>query len=967
MGDTQVRVQITGEASGLIGALGQVQAKVGEIARATQTSTTAVTASFEGQAQAVAKVDHGLRDLIAVVASLGGLGSLVASFKDSALQAERLQNSLRFATGNAITAADAHSWLKTVVQELGLEMGAASRGFMTLAAAARGTSLEGQGVQTIFRAVASATTALGLSADQAEGSFLAISQMISKGKVSAEELRGQLGERLPGAFNLAAQAMGVTTGELDVMLKKGEVVASDFLPKFAAELQKAFGADAAAAASGTQASLNRLGTAWTELQQTVAKSGLTQAAGGAVDALTKSLRAAVTDGSAATLGQTLGTVVRGLSGLTQGLWEHRDAMLVVVGLWTAWKMGPAVAAGISAVKDLTATIIKMGSTKTVVDALSGATSTMTTGFSLATAASGGLKLAITALGGPVGAIVALVGAVVVGLTVWAMASKDTTGQVLKDAGERINALKEEIRLYKERQRQAGGQNFQEKASDGVLTDLKKLEQEYGARQVRIKKIQDEIARFGELGAGGGTGGDTPAIDRLREEQTAAAKVLSTYRELTGLEIERQGIAEEERKKQAAMVAAIKAAEDAAKKAGGGVSGEDKAYKAMEQLVAREAQLRKQRQSDWEKHQGDVFELYGTELDREERKLNTHYDEMLRRVREFNGTQAQLDDVEAQREAALQEARTESVRKATEERMRLAREEAEERMRYLEQYGTAQQGWQAGLEAFTQRAGTAFTSMRDMAMNAMGGIQNSFARGIAGLITGQMRLGQALKAVWQGIIGTIAQFVAQYIARMIALAIAKRLLGEQEKEVESSKAVASQHAAAAGIFAAHSGIPFVGPVIAAGFIAMMNVVLGTNIASAKGMSATARATGGLAGLHGPELTLLGENGIPEVVAPEKDFKAWAGSYAALGANLASSELREREYQTQASRYAAQGSEAAGQGAGSPMIAHVDLRGATIMDTSDRGLERLGNMVIAATQVAARRRGQVVEPGQVFGGV
>ena len=60
-----------------------------------------------------------------------------------------------------------------------------------------------------------------------ESVFLAISQMISKGKVSAEELRLQLAERMPGAVNIFAKAIGVTTSELDKMLQEGKVGLED--------------------------------------------------------------------------------------------------------------------------------------------------------------------------------------------------------------------------------------------------------------------------------------------------------------------------------------------------------------------------------------------------------------------------------------------------------------------------------------------------------------------------------------------------------------------------------------------------------------------------------------------------------------------------------------------------------------------------------------------------------------------
>lgn len=44
-------------------------------------------------------------------------------------------------------------------------------------------------------------------------------------------MRGQLGERLFGAFNLAAKSMGMTTQEMNKALEQGQVLAKDLLPK----------------------------------------------------------------------------------------------------------------------------------------------------------------------------------------------------------------------------------------------------------------------------------------------------------------------------------------------------------------------------------------------------------------------------------------------------------------------------------------------------------------------------------------------------------------------------------------------------------------------------------------------------------------------------------------------------------------------------------------------------------------
>ena len=49
--------------------------------------------------------------------------------------------------------------------------------------------------------------------------------------LKGKELRGQLEEALPGAFGIMAKAVGVTEKELQNMMKAGEVLADEVLPK----------------------------------------------------------------------------------------------------------------------------------------------------------------------------------------------------------------------------------------------------------------------------------------------------------------------------------------------------------------------------------------------------------------------------------------------------------------------------------------------------------------------------------------------------------------------------------------------------------------------------------------------------------------------------------------------------------------------------------------------------------------
>ena len=60
---------------------------------------------------------------------------------------------------------------------------------------------------------------------------------------------------------MAADAMGVSTVELDKMLAQGKVVADDLLPKLAVELDKTYGKAAVEGASSAQAEINLMNNA----------------------------------------------------------------------------------------------------------------------------------------------------------------------------------------------------------------------------------------------------------------------------------------------------------------------------------------------------------------------------------------------------------------------------------------------------------------------------------------------------------------------------------------------------------------------------------------------------------------------------------------------------------------------------------------------------------------------------------
>lgn len=270
-----LRIRADGTAK-VVSEVSQVEAAMGRVNKTARESTASIgkVADEVGSLKAkVGAVGHVAAALVVAPAVIGSVMSLGSAYKDAALQAAKLQKTYEFAFGSAGAGAENLAYVKTTANALGTELLSTADAYGKLSAASVGTSLEGEKTRGIFEAVSKASSVLGLSSSETSGALLAIQQMMSKGTVSAEELRGQLGERLPGAFQIAARSMGVTTAELGKMLEQGTVLSDDFLPKFADELEKTFGASAERAASSFQAQMNRMENSWNTFKLALAAPG----------------------------------------------------------------------------------------------------------------------------------------------------------------------------------------------------------------------------------------------------------------------------------------------------------------------------------------------------------------------------------------------------------------------------------------------------------------------------------------------------------------------------------------------------------------------------------------------------------------------------------------------------------------------------------------------------------------------
>ena len=168
-------------------------------------------------------------------------------------------------------------FLRGEAKRLGFDFSTSALEYAKLAAAGNSVNLQLETVNEIFIAAQEASRVFNLSVSDTEGVLKAFTQIISKGKITAEELRNQLGDRLPGAVGIFARALGKTTQELSVMLEKGQVLADDkTLQAVAKELRKTFARQIPAAARSLTAVLNRTKTALFEFSAALGKSGLSK-------------------------------------------------------------------------------------------------------------------------------------------------------------------------------------------------------------------------------------------------------------------------------------------------------------------------------------------------------------------------------------------------------------------------------------------------------------------------------------------------------------------------------------------------------------------------------------------------------------------------------------------------------------------------------------------------------------------
>lgn len=212
-------------------------------------------------ASELSKAFTGFKRVLATLGLAFGVRELFQFGKEAVLvtvRLEAMQAQLKAAAGSAEAGADLFKFVTTEANRLGQSYFVVGEATARFEAATRNSNLALEERRQVITSVLEAARVLQLSEQRVGNSLLALEQIASKGTVSLEELRRQLGDNIPGAVNILANEMGVGVHELYRMIEANEVLSEDALPALARGFDKAFGGGLQAALDTTATKLGQV-------------------------------------------------------------------------------------------------------------------------------------------------------------------------------------------------------------------------------------------------------------------------------------------------------------------------------------------------------------------------------------------------------------------------------------------------------------------------------------------------------------------------------------------------------------------------------------------------------------------------------------------------------------------------------------------------------------------------------------
>ncbi|MCK7170590.1 tape measure protein [Enterobacter chengduensis] len=184
---------------------------------------------------------EGAGGAITIAATVALSGKIMTTGQDF----ESAMSGLTAITGSTEKAGKEFEYLKEQSNRLGLDLLKTSKDYTQFAASV-GDKLPKDQMRSIFEGASEWGLVTGASADEASRALKALNQMMAKGQVMSEELKGQLAEALPGSVGLFVKALNdmkgvtnLTEKDLFKLMEDGKLFSKDILPHVAKQMKEA--------------------------------------------------------------------------------------------------------------------------------------------------------------------------------------------------------------------------------------------------------------------------------------------------------------------------------------------------------------------------------------------------------------------------------------------------------------------------------------------------------------------------------------------------------------------------------------------------------------------------------------------------------------------------------------------------------------------------------------------------------
>lgn len=324
--------RLQGVAGNAIAANQRLSDSIGKVGQQGAKTANLLTLFTRGQRTTLSYAQRLRGELLALTTTYIGLYGAIEGV-NSILDAVQQRAATNARLGVAFGQEDVGNQMAYVTEQaerLGIRLPDLAEQYSKVAIGAQAAGLSLDETRFVFESFAEVGKVFNLTKDELDGTFKAIEQIFSKGSVQAEELRGQLGDRLTGAFYEFSKALGITSGDLNDWLKQGQVT-SDFMLLFANQFRNKVAGQLGQATKNTASEIARFDTAMYNLKLTVADSGFIESFTEAVRRLTVFLKSDDGKTFADNLGKAMASVANAFIFLLDNIETVKTVLGTLVG------------------------------------------------------------------------------------------------------------------------------------------------------------------------------------------------------------------------------------------------------------------------------------------------------------------------------------------------------------------------------------------------------------------------------------------------------------------------------------------------------------------------------------------------------------------------------------------------------------------------------------------------------------